>query len=81
MLSLNLPLHLFFEVIKDDAIVTSVDDYVLLGLVCLGRAKSEAHRDIDSGVPQSVRRGHGVPRGTSPGSIVAVIHYLIISLS
>jgi len=51
MLSLNLPLHLFFEVIKDDAIVTSVDDYVLLGLVCLGRAKSEAHRDIDTRIP------------------------------
>ena len=81
MLSLNLPLHLFFEVIKDDAIVTSVDDYVLLGLVCLGRAKSEAYRDIDSGVPQGVRRGHCVSRGTSPGPIVAVIHYLIISHS
>ena len=75
MLSLNLPLHLFFEVIKDDAIVTSVDDYVLFGLVCLGRAKSEAHRNIDSRIPQSARRGHGVPRGPSPRPIVAVIHY------
>ena len=43
MLSLNLPFHLFFVVIKDDAIVTSVNDYVLLGLVCLGWAKSETH--------------------------------------
>jgi len=75
MLSLNLPLHLFFEVIKDDAIVTSVDDYVLLGLVCLGRAKSEAHRDIDTRIPLCARRGHGVPRCPSPGPIVAVIHY------
>ena len=75
MLSLNLPLHLFFEVIKDDAIVTSVDDYVLFGLVCLGRAKSETHRDIDPRIPQSARRRHGVPRGPSPGPIVAVIHY------
>lgn len=56
MLSLNLPFHLFFVVVKDDAIVTSVDNYVILGLICLGRAKSEAHRDIDSGVPQRVGR-------------------------
>jgi len=78
MLSLNLPFHLFFVVVKDDAIVTSVNDYVLLGLVCLGWAKSETHGDIDSGVPQGAGRRHGVPRGPSPCSIVAVIHYLFI---
>ena len=54
MLSLDLPLHLFFVVIKDDALVTSVNDYMFFGLVCLGRAKSEAHRDVDPTVPQSV---------------------------
>ncbi len=81
MLSLDLPFHLLFVVIEDDAIVTSVNDYVLLGLVCLGWTKSQAHRDIDSSIPQSVRRGHGITRGPSPSSIVAVIHYLFISLS
>ena len=74
MLSLNLPFHLFFVVIKNDAVVTSVNDYVILGLVCQGRAESEAYRDIDSSVPQSVRGGHGVPRRPSPGPIIAVIH-------
>jgi hypothetical protein len=40
MFSLNLPFHLILVVVKDYTVLTSVYDYVFLGLIGLSRAES-----------------------------------------